>query len=339
MARRRSRIRWLALVVVVLLAAGGLVVFRPWSARGMPKSDTVTVCGRELCLDGAPWSLSMATVFNGLDTPVASVARLKALGLTTVRITDFLDTAGPPSSAPYDERAWVRVDGLIAAAHAAGLHVWLDLSTYRNLLKQAGTDPYAADWTPFLAFVVSRVNTVTKVRYADDPTIAVVGFAGEVDGINGGDNTYHLTTGQLTDFYRRVQQFWHDAAPRQLLTAGGLSHLDWDSGIDWRSIFTLPYNAIAAVHAYTAGDVDVTIPAVSAFAATADRPWVLEEFGYPATMPDADRAGSFAGMFATARRYAAAGVGFWNVGGQTNDTYDVGPQFPDTFAVVANHAR
>lgn len=300
---------------------------------------TVTACGASLCLNGAPWMLSMASVYNGLATPAESVARVRALDLTTVRITDFLDTAGQPSSAPYDAAAWARVDALIAAAGEAGMHVWLDLSTYRNLLKQSGTNPYTADWTPFLAFVVNRINTVTGVRYGDDPTIAVVGFAGEVDGINGGDNTYRLTTGQLTDFYRNVQQFWHGAAPRQLLTAGGLSHLDWDSGIDWHSIFALPYNSIAAVHAYTAADVDITIPAVAAFAASSGRPWVLEEFGYPATMPDADRARSFTTMFLTAKTHGAAGVGFWNVGGQTHDTYDVGPQFPLTFAAVASREK
>ena len=336
MAGRRSRFRWLtvAVVLVALLA----LVFRPWSTRGDAAPETVTVCGRSLCLGGAPWTLSMATVFNGLDTPQQSVARLKALGLTTVRITDFLDTAGSPSAAPYDEQAWIRVDGLIAAAHDAGLHVWLDLSTYRNLLKQAGVNPYTVDWTPFLSFVANRTNTVTGVRYAADPTIAVVGFAGEVDGINSADNTYGLTTQQLTDFYRRVENYWHGAAPRQLLTAGGLSNLDWDSGIDWHSIFALPYNAIAAVHAYTASDVQVTIPAVSAFAAASGRPWVLEEFGYPASMTDDDRARSFTAMFATARQYGAAGTGFWNVGGQTQNTYDVGPQFPATFAAVAHHA-
>jgi len=44
-------------------------------------------------------------------------------------ITDFLDTAGAPATAPYDAKAWRSVDRLIASAGRAGLHVELDFST------------------------------------------------------------------------------------------------------------------------------------------------------------------------------------------------------------------
>ena len=319
----------MAIGLLAVLAVGGTA-----ASVDRQVSTTVTICGRSLCLGGTTWPLSMGTVYHGLNSPEDSVARARALGLDAIRVTDFLDTSGPAASAPYDPQVWSRVDALVAAAGRAGLHVWLDLSTYRNLLEQAGFNPYTTDWTPFLRFVANRTNTRTNVHYADDPTIAVVGFAGEVDGINGGDNTYGLTTAELTAFFRGVERFWHEAAPRQLVTAGGLSNLDWNSGIDWRAIFSLPYNDIDSVHAYTAGDVDVSIPAVADYAASGNRPWVLEEFGYSASTPDVDRARLFTGMYATERKYGGAGVGFWNIGGQKKDTYDVGPQFPATFAAV-----
>ena len=70
------------------------------------------------------------------------------------------------------------------------------------------------------------------------------------------------------------------------------------------------------------------MPAVSRFSRSIGRPWIIEEFGYPADLPDAERASRFAATYALAARYGAAGTGLWNVGAQTADTYDVGPQFP-----------
>jgi len=144
-------------------------------------------------------------------------------------------------------------------------------------------NPYGVDWLPFLRFVASRINTETGTQYADDPTIALLSFAGEVDGINGGDNIYGLTTAQLTGFYRTVENFWHEAALGQLLTAGGLSQLYWNSGIDWRAIFSLPHNDINSLHAYTSDDVAISVPAVAEFSRSEGKPWIIEEFGFPAS--------------------------------------------------------
>lgn len=128
----------------------------------------------------------MGTVYKGLDHPRETVVQVMALRLNTIRITDFLDVNGTVETAPYDDARWRRVDNLIATAQHAALHVELDLSTYRNLLKANKLNPYTYDWAPFLQTTVNRRNTVTHVRYGDDATIALVAFAGEVDAINGG---------------------------------------------------------------------------------------------------------------------------------------------------------
>jgi endo-1,4-beta-mannosidase len=328
----RTPARLILLGVVAALALAGAAADHP------PGRPRVTACGTELCLSGRPWPIALGTVYGGLVDPAAAVGRVRALGLNAVRVTDYLDVRGDPRTAPFAEAAWSRVDRLLAAASDAGLYVVLDLSTYRNLLRAGGANPYTVDWRPFLEFVASRVNTVNGIRYADDPTIAVVSFAGEVDGVNGGDNTYGLTTATLTNFYRTVEDRWHRLAPGPLLTAGGLSHLDWDSGIDWRAIFALPHNDFAALHVYTQGDRESAVPAVSRFSQAIGRPWIIEEFGFPADLPDVERARRYADTYALAARYGAAGTGLWNVGAQTRDTYDVGPQFPLTSAVVRRHA-
>lgn len=148
-----------------------------------------------------------------------------------------------------------------------------------------------------------------------------------------------MTTRELTDFYRRNQDIWHASAPRQLLTSGGLTQLDWNSGIDWRSIFRLPHNDVLAIHVYSDGDRKHSVPAIAACSHELSRPWIIEEFGFPAYLGDATRAAGFVAVFDLARRQKAAGAGFWNVGRQTRDTYDVGPQFPATFHVVRTWAE
>lgn len=326
-----------ACALLLGVAASDDVPRGPSSERRL-SSEWVTACGTQLCQNNHTWPLMMGSVYNGLDDPGAAVAQIAALGLNTVRVTDFLDESGRISTAPFDNRRWGKVDQLVAAAESTGLHIELDLSTYRNMLRSAGVNPYTYDWEPFLRAVVNRRNTVTGVRYGEDATIALVAFAGEVDGVFSAENNYGLTTADLTTFYRRVQSLWHAAAPRQLLTSGGLSQLYWDSGIDWRAIFSLPHNDVAAVHVYVQGDRDRALPEVAAFSAALGRPWITEEFGFPAQLGDAARANSFTLLFALNARFGAAGVGFWNVGTQSHNTYDVGGQFPLTDRAVRRWA-
>ncbi len=287
-----------------------------------------------LVRDGERWPMRAGTVYGGLDDPVGSVQRLRDLGLNTVRITDFLDRPDPRPADAYDEAAWRRVDQLIAVAHDSGVAVLLDLSTYRNLLLRTGINPYTTDWTPFLAFVVDRVNTRTGVRYGADRTIALVAFAGEPAAINGADNVVGTSAAQLVDFYRTVEQFWHDRAPDQLLTTGGLLYLDWDSGIDWQSIMELPHNDVFTIHLYSSPDLRVTMPQVAAAAAVAGRPWLVEEWGANAMIGDDARAEQFWTSVGMAMTHGSAGFGFWNVGPGTQDTFDLGPQFPQVFRSI-----
>ena len=60
----------------------------------------VTTCGTQLCLGGRSWTPALGTVYGGLDDPTAAAARVRALGLNAVRITDFLDVHGDPRTAP-----------------------------------------------------------------------------------------------------------------------------------------------------------------------------------------------------------------------------------------------
>lgn len=324
-----------AVVAAVPLGAGaGTASAKMRSQISTPAVARVTVCGAALCA-GQRWKPNMGSV-NGLSDPTKAPGWAKDLGLNTLRLTDYLDSHASTPQAAFDPERWGKVDQLIAASGAAGLHVELDLSTYRNLLLGVGLNPYTYDWAPFIDFVARRVNTVTRVRYGNDPTIALVAFAGEVEPINGSNNA-GVTTSELTNFFRTIMSRWANLAPRQLLTTGGLMQLDWNSGIDWRSIMALPHNAVPAIHVYSPGDRDITVPNVAAYATKLGKPWLNEEFGAPSSIGDQARADLFRSTYELTRRYGAAGVGIWNVGPEASDTYDVGPQFPLTFAAVRAH--
>ena len=96
------------------------------------------------------------------------------------------------------------------------------------------------------------MNTVTGVAYKNDPTIALVGFAGEVDAINGNTDPRSPTTTQLNAFYQTVFSQWRAIDQHHLLEPGGLFHLNSDTGIDWRTIFAAA--DVCSVHNYSAED-------------------------------------------------------------------------------------
>ena len=295
----------------------------------------VQTCGIRLCLGGSTFPFFGASVLAGPDDPASSVAQARAAHLNVIRVVSFLHEEQDPTSAPYDEERWQRVDRMIAAARQAGLKVELDLTTYRNLLIAHHINAYTYDWRPFIRFVTHRVNTVSRETYGSDPTIALVAFAAEVEPPGSPDVPVNYTTAQITGFFARTLAQWRAQDRHHLLTTGGLLHLDYDTGIDWRSIMRLPVVSVAAIHVYSVGDERVTVPQVSAFAIALKKPWITEEFGNERGLGDAVRARWFAQMYELQSRYHSAGVAFWNLGIQTvSPTYDVNTSTPLTLAVV-----
>jgi Cellulase (glycosyl hydrolase family 5) len=309
------------------------------SATPAVPTSFVTNCGTYLCLGGSRWRLYAGSDLGGLDDADARSAIAVAGGLNTIRVVNFLDEGGVPSTAAYDPWHWQRVDKAIASARANGLHVLLDLSTYRNLLWNAGLNPYVVDWQPFLQFVAQRTNSITGVRYASDPTIALIAFAGEVEPVNSTSNARGVTTAQVTSFFERSFAEWKAMDANHLVSPGGFLQIDWNSGIDWKTIFALSDNDVCSIHDYSNADRTITTPAVSAYCGSIARPWITEEFGWEQSVGDSTRASLFQSMFDTQTAYHSAGVGFWNLGTQLGGTtYDVNSSTSLTWSVVRANA-
>lgn len=314
---------------------------QPTSTAAAPASPTaqpgrISVCGRALCLAGQPWYMHGASVLGGMDDTAATAARATSAGLNTIRAVNFLDERAVPATAAYDEWRWARLDRLIANAGLDGLKVILDLSTYRNMLANAGFNPYTHDWKTFVSFAANRRNTVTGVRYGDDSTIALVAIAGEVEPINTPDNKLGVTTSQVTEFFKRTFAQWRAVDTVHPVSSGGLLHYGWNSGIDWRAIFAAA--DVCSIHNYSAGDVAAT-PAIAAYCAGINKPWITEEFGWDTSVGDASRAASFQSIYDLNRVNGSAGVAFWNLGPQTQmPTYDVNEATTLTLDTVRRNA-
>jgi endo-1,4-beta-mannosidase len=276
-------------------------------------------------------------------------------GLNTVRLVNFLDESGLDPNAPYDETSWRRVDGSIDSLARHGLKAILDLSTFRNYLQNRAivtgstVTPYSQDWGPFIHFVATRKNTVTKVLYKNDPTIAIVSFAGEPEAPNSTE-PLKPTTQELTNFYSRVFTQWRALDPNHLLSSGGLDQLDWEerynnpngSGIDWQAIFSLPGNDVPSIHNYGLNadpSFDYVTPKVAPYCAQIGKPWVTEEFGFEQSIGDDTRSSLFDQIYSEQTQYNSAGVLFWNLGAEyKRDTFDVNGQTPLTWATVQQNA-
>jgi hypothetical protein len=313
-----------------------------------PASSFVTVCGTALCADGVRFDERGATAYGQYGNPANEVALARHADLNTLELVEF-DTRYHTLSDTESSATWDRVDAFIAAAHVGGLHVILNLSEYGQSLQAAGQPPVTTDWGPYLKFIANRVNTVTGVRYADDPTIAMVELWGEIPAPNYPNPVG--TTQQITDFYSRSLAEWRADAPNILVSSGGFSYInDPHSGIDWKTIMADPANAACDVEVNSTADLSVSVPGVSSYCRSLGKPWFLAAwsscFGASRGTWDLDYWSSDAAMAAHARVMinvadgvsvpAPFGDDFWNIGdtAAVTGTCDIGPQFPLTFAAL-----
>jgi aryl-phospho-beta-D-glucosidase BglC (GH1 family) len=276
------------------------------------------------------------------------VALARRAGLNTLELVEF-DTRYHTLSDTESSATWSRVDAFIAAAKAGGLHVILNLSEFGQSLQAAGQPAVTTDWGPYLKFIANRVNSVTGVRYADDPTIAMVELWGEIPAPNYPNSVG--TTQQITDFYSRSLAEWGTDAPNILVSSGGFSYInDPRSGIDWKTIMADPANAACDVEVNSTADLSVSVPSVSSYCRSLGKPWFLAAwsscFGASRGAWDLDYWSSDAAMAAHARAMISVADGvsvptplgddFWNIGdtAAVTGTCDIGPQFPLAFAAL-----
>jgi cellulase (glycosyl hydrolase family 5) len=255
----------------------------------------------------------------------AMIGMAEQAHLNTLRATDFLDGAVEDWRSPT---VWANMDAFVHRAAAHHLHVIISIDAYRKWLIRHNADPYdPAHWTDYLRFFCRR--------YADETSILYIPVAGELPPPNS-KNPWKAMAARYVAFYRSMLATLRELDPHHLHTVGGLSFLNNPHyGIPWQELFSLPGCDLAAIHVYSEGDLNISLPAVSQWCASRKTPLVLEEFGAKQSLGDTERAAYFTRIFDRARSAGVAGIGFWNLGPELAPTsYEVNPQTALTFAVV-----
>lgn len=340
-------------ITIPVVAAGGATstVSLADPVVSPPLSPFVYVQGTQLMLHGQPFTIHGATNYGQAANHVAEVALAVRAGLNVLELVRYEQTYNSVAS-QTSEATLLRVDNNIAQCRTAGLKIILNFSGYFWSLKAAGLKPTNVDWNPFLTTMMNRVNSVTGVRYRDDPTIAMVELIGEIDEPNGSEPTLRGTNAEILAFYTRTLAQLRALAPNHVICTGGFSYLNLGR-LQWKPLMDLPNNQVCAFEINSFEDRDVTAPMVTQYAAQIGKPWFLAAFSscqrpsngsydINAVASDAAGAAHHREMYELTRGRTpdaltrGCGADFWNLA--PTGICDIGLQKPLTFAVVQNYS-
>lgn len=344
------------LLAALSWTAAALLILATVSADTRSRSPFVEVCGMSLCVHGHAFTIHGGTAYNQYGDPAAEVALAKQAGLNVLEIVEY-ETHHHELSDAMSEATWTRVDNFIAAAKANGLLVILNFSSYGQSLQASGIKPTTTDWRPFLSFVTKRINTVTGIKYSEEPAIAMYELIGEVDAPNYHNET-RGTTAETTAFFRRTLAQLKALDPNHLASSGGMSYInDLNSGIDWQQIMADQNNDLCDVEINSLPDRNISVPNVSKYCSGIGKPWFLSAWSAcqgAKTGPhdinhwpggDLDMAAHAVDMYLVERNahpappapaVAAVGSDFWNLA--ATGSCGLGPSYPQTFAVLERYA-
>ncbi|MGO7030238.1 cellulase family glycosylhydrolase [Rhizobium ruizarguesonis] len=138
------------------------------------------------------------------------------------------------------------------------------------------------DYKEWVRHVLSRVNTITGVRYSDDPTIFAWDLANEPD--------IHPKP-LLHDWVSEMSAYVKSLAPKQLVTTG---HGNMDQKLSDMDIPSVDFGTWHGYPSYAKmshSDFDARIREYCAIGRDVGKPVILEEFGVPRS--DADQANAY----------------------------------------------
>lgn len=279
---------------------------------------------------GSSWSSNQFPTY--IDTIVSMAKEAK---LNTLRTTNYFDGLQSTDDPNWwkNPTVWNNMDYLMKRAADNNLFVLLDLSSFRDKLVKTGKYPYhAQDWNDFLTFI--------GTKYKDNHIILNYALAGEVPCPNSKNDLKPESTDALTQFYNQSSKKLHEVDPNHLISTGGLSYLNEKGcGIDWQSIFKLPTIGLTAIHVYSDGDRNTTVPLVGKWAEGHNKPFTVEEFGFKQDIGDVARADAYNQQYQLFKKYNAKTIIFWNMGTEVAPTsYEVSQNTPLTWNTVIKNS-
>jgi mannan endo-1,4-beta-mannosidase len=248
-----------------------------------------------------------------------------------------------------------KLDFLLAKANQYGIKVilplvnnWRDFGGMDQYVTWYGlqyhdqfyTDPrIRQDYKNWVSTLANRTNSITGVKYRDDPAILAWELANEPRRINGTLPTSGTCTAQtLVTWATEMSAHIKSVDPNHLVAAGDEGFLNWNrpgdwpyngaDGVDHEALTAVPNIDFATYHVYPDSwgkNVDwVTqwIKDHTTAQATHGKPVVLEEFGYS---NQSGRSAAYQTWTDTARTQNQSGWLFWILTGVQDD----GQLYPD----------
>jgi len=307
-----------------------------------PTSAFASICGTQICINGSPYHIHGATAYGQYNNAANEMALARKGNINTLEIVEFENNYHDLGDM-MSSGTWTKVDNFIAQAAKNNIHIILNLASFGQSLQAAGKDYTDATlWQPFIDFLTSRVNTVTGIKYVNDPTIIMIELFGEIPA-----NTNDAA------FFNNALSYLRTKDKNHIISTGGLSYIDYNSSIDWKTIMSDPNNQVCGVEVNSSGDRNISVSNVSSFCNQLGKPWFLAAWSscYKAGGGDLTNEPDIAGMTTHAQdMYSiekgadpavmpAIGSDFWNLASSAPNlgTCDRGPQFPTAWSEIQNN--
>jgi mannan endo-1,4-beta-mannosidase len=160
----------------------------------------------------------------------------------------------------YNEDGFRALDRMLALAREYDIRIIFPIIASQSFKNTRGVDEFAAlagqppgsfwtdqdvreDFKHLASFLLNRRNTVTGVRYKDDPTIMAWQLGNEFCSYAGDRGMkYEDWTGVIQDWCLDIAAHLKAEAPRQLVMEGG--------GVDRRALVASPHIDILSTHLY-----------------------------------------------------------------------------------------
>jgi hypothetical protein len=320
----------------------GCITSSPTPSPSPVANGMAQICGTQICINGTPFRIHGATAYGQYSNAQNEMNLASQGNINTLEIVEFEDNYHNLSSLT-SASTWSKVDNFIAVASQNHKHVILHLASFGQALQASGQNYLDINlWKPFFDFVTNRTNSVTGVKYINDPTIVMIEIWGEIP----------QSTGDAA-FFHNALSYLRSKDPNHIISAGGLSYIDYNSGIDWNTIMSEPLNQVCAVEINSSGDRNISVPNVTNLCKNLGKPWFLAAWSscYQAGGGDLTNQPSIQGMTDHAldmytiekgtspAAMPAIGADFWNLASAAPNpgTCDLSPQFPTIWSIIQNN--
>ena len=186
-------------------------------------------------------------------------------------------------------------------------------------------------------------TSITGIKYSDDPGILMIELYGEIP-----PNTNDAS------FFHNALSYLRSVDHNHLISSGGFLNINYNSGIDWKSIMMDPDNQVCDLEVYSSGDRNISVPNVSGLCKSLGKPWFLSAWSSCYQVPsdssdishfttDTQMASHADDMYSIAKgaspaAMASIGSDFWNLKNSQPKlgNCDLNPNYPAAWIAVQN---